>query len=72
MKLNTVNVIEFFSENIRNVTSFTDDVEGNKEAEKLFSDIAKENGFSKNYIKIGLEDGYLERDDYNLFITHSS
>jgi division protein CdvB (Snf7/Vps24/ESCRT-III family) len=74
MKLQTVNVIEFFNETIQNVTSFSDDAEGNKEAETLFSKIATENGFSGDDIEAGLDDGYLDRpsDDYNLFITHSN
>lgn len=73
MKLNTVNVIEFHSETIQAIHSFSDDKEGNAEAEKLFGEIAKENGFDDKDVEFGLEEGQLDRDgdDYILFIVHS-
>ena len=73
MKLQTVNVIEYFSDTIQAVHSFSDDKEGNAEAEKLFGEIAKENEFSDEDVEVGLDNGYLDRncDNYTLYITHS-
>lgn len=72
MKLNTVNVIEYFSDSVQAVHSFTDDAEGNKEAELLFKQIAKDNSFSESAIEFGLEEGYLEHSlDYQVYIVHS-
>jgi len=70
--LNTVNVIEWFSDTIQRITSFADDKKGNEQAEKLFTDLAEENGFSIDDVDKGLEDGHLERDDYELFLVHST
>lgn len=70
--MNTVNVIEWFGDTIQNLTAFEDTEAGNKEAEALFTHLAQENEFSTILILSGLEDGYLERRDYKLFLVHSS
>jgi hypothetical protein len=73
MKIQTVNVVEYFSDTIQSIHSFSDDAEGNAEAEKLFSEIAKENGFSDEDVAAGLEDGWLDTSgtNYNLYIAHA-
>lgn len=70
MQLKTVNVVESFSETVQGITSFSDDEEGNKEAEELFAELAKEQGFDDEEILVGLEDG-LSRYNYSLYIIHS-
>jgi hypothetical protein len=72
MKLSTVNVIEFANDTVLGMSSWSDDTEGNAEAEKHFADCAKENGFSVDEIEIGLEEGSLENSSgYMVFIVHS-
>lgn len=72
MKINTVNVIEYFGM-VHAIHSFTDDIDGNKEAEDLFAEIAKDNQFSDADIEVGKEEGYLEdaNGEYQLYIVHS-
>lgn len=77
MKLNTVNVTEVINASIAQVFSFTDDEEGNKEAEAIFKKLVKENGAktTKKQIEASIEDGYfieMGNEDYSVFITHSS
>lgn len=80
MKLQTVNVIEYDMEEgtVLCVHSFTDNEEGNKEAEELFSKLAKEMILDADDedIETSIENGYIEGDrtvnDYQVFITHSS
>jgi hypothetical protein len=73
MKLQTVNVIEYKNDSILSVQSFTDNEEGNKEAEKVFEGIMRErNGVADEDVAISLEDGWYEEGDYQLFLTHSS
>ncbi len=78
MAINTVNVIEYYGE-IRAVHAFSDNPEGNKQAEELFKKLAQKEfiltkrRFSDEEIEVGLEDGYLEtNDDWKLYITHST
>lgn len=71
MNLATVNVIEYSHGTVNFVTSFTDDKEGNAEAEALFKKIAKENGMEDSDIGICLEDGLYEDGDYQIFLTRS-
>lgn len=70
MKLRTVNVIEVVDGSVLGVRSFSDDKKGNKQAEKLFTAVAKENGCEE--IDICLEEGYYEIGSYYVSITHSS
>lgn len=74
MKLNTVNVIEYFNNTIQQIASFEDNESGNKLAEHLFKQIANENSFNNDEIEIGLDNGYVGSKyfDYQLFLTHSS
>lgn len=69
--LNAVNVIEYLNGTIMNVSSFTDDAEGNKEAEELFIRIATENGMEEQHKEMCLEDGLFETGDFQVFLTHS-
>jgi hypothetical protein len=69
IKLQTVNVVEYLENAAKSVNSFSDDEEGNKEAETLFAQIAKENEFTDEEI----EDGYVSarNNDYQVFLIHS-
>jgi hypothetical protein len=73
VKLQTVNVVESVDSTLSAIHSFSEDEEGNKEAEALFTKIAKENGFDDEDVEFGLEEGELTLDDtnYALFIIHS-
>lgn len=71
MKLATVNVIEYNNGTVNFVISFTDNKEGNVEAEALFKKIAKENGMEDSDVEICLEDGLYENGDYQIFLTRS-
>lgn len=72
MKLNTVNVIETINEDVRSIRSFTDDAEGNKQAEELFANCFSENGGESVALNFHLEEGYYSSGSYGLFIVHSS
>jgi hypothetical protein len=72
MRIQTVNVIQYDSEGMQGIFSFSDDEEGNKEAEKLFRELAKENNLPDDSIECGIEDGILEMNDYKLYLVHSS
>jgi hypothetical protein len=71
-KLNTVNVVETIDGIIENLFSFPDTPEGNIQVEKLFETLCKENNFDDEEVIFGLEEGYLEQENYKLFIVHSS
>jgi hypothetical protein len=73
MKLNTVNVVECYADSLQALHSFSNDDEGQQEAEQLFKQLASENGFTKDEIKNGLEQGTMynaDNPDYQLFIVH--
>jgi hypothetical protein len=75
MKLQTVNVTEVVDSNIIQVFSFTDNPEGNKEAEDVFAELARKNGMEDEALEESLENGYWNdggENAYNVFITHSS
>jgi len=72
MKISTVNVIEYDVDTVHSVTSFADNDEGNKEAEVLFSEIAKKQGAEDSEMDLFLEDGYYEQGTYQLFLAHSA
>jgi len=72
MKLHTVNITEYMNGAISSIHSFSDDEEGNKEAEKYFKAILKEYDIRKRDIDIALEDGIYEENDWQVFLTHSS
>ena len=73
MKINTVNVIEYYNGTIKDVHAFTDDPEGNKQADKLFVAIAiDQERFSDEDIEGGLDDGWLSHGDWELYIVNSN
>jgi hypothetical protein len=69
--MNTVNVIEYYSGTVQAVYSFSDDKDGNSDAEKLFVRIAMENSMDARDTGAALEEGLYEDGDYQVFITHS-
>lgn len=71
MKVHTVNVIEMIDNGLRRITSFTDDKDGNIEAEELFTQIALENGAESEDMESHLDDGFFEKGYYILIISHS-
>ena len=73
-KVNTVNVIEYVDDSILSIRAYTDDEQGNKEAETLFKACVEENGdcILSTEMESILEDGYFEQGNYQVFITHSS
>lgn len=74
MKINTVNVVEICGKpaNIF-VRSWSDDPEGNKEAEQSFREciLDQENPVDELDILDAIEDGIYEEGDYTLLLTHS-
>jgi hypothetical protein len=71
MQLQTVMVIEYTGSEIHSVRSFSEDKEGNKEAEALFVKLAKDNGMDATDIDACLEEGLFEEGDYQIFLVHS-
>lgn len=73
MKIKTVNVVEVLDDTISSLRSFTDDVEGNKEAEEVFTAILKEHGVNEDDLDSYIEDGYYSDDNgYEVNLTHST
>ncbi len=76
MKLNTVNVIEMVHDDIINIQSFTDDEEGNRQAEKLFELLVKKhesNDVTESNMDVYLEEGVFDDDcGYQIVIVHSN
>ena len=71
-KLNTVNVVEVAGGVVNSIRSFSDDEEGNKEAEALFKSVALENGANEEDVNSYIENGHFEKDDYDLLLNHSN
>ncbi len=71
MKIPTVNVIEITGDDFQSIVSFSEDDEGNREAEELFKKKAKENGASQYDMDAHLDDGCYLNGTYQLLITHS-
>ena len=67
----TVNVVEYADGATRAVYAFPDTEEGNKNAEEIFTLIAKENGMSDGDTADCIEDGIYEQGDYQVFLIHS-
>lgn len=74
MKADTVNVIEVVDNSVVALHAFSDNEEGNKEAEAIFVTIVKENGddVSEAEMEVFLEDGYFEQGSYQTFLVHSN
>lgn len=82
MKLQTVNVIEIANGNFQNIRSFTDDAEGNKEAEELFGKLIRENSAVppsdlppdaiEDVIDMAKDDGiWTDGAGYEVLLTHA-
>jgi hypothetical protein len=75
MKLQTVNILELEGGNFVALRSFTDDVEGNKEAETYFLQVVTNlnNGIpaTDEDNNVLVEDGIYENGDYQVLLTHS-
>ena len=72
MKVDTVNVVEYADDDLLGIRSYSDDDEGNHEAEECFRAAAKEHGAHDNELAVFVEDGYYESGTYQLFLTHST
>ena len=72
-QVNTVNVVEVADDTLQGLRAFSDDTEGNKEAERLFRRIALENGAKRKDIDDYIMDGHYGRDcdKYDLYLTHA-
>ena len=70
-RIKAVNVMEYADDDLLGITTFTDDEEGNKEAEDHFRKCAIENGCSTEDIDSFIEDGYFEQGTYQIFLSHS-
>lgn len=73
MKAQTVNVIEYSNDVIKNVNSFSDDNEGNAEAEEHFKTIIQEcdSEVTDEEMEVFVEDGFHEQGDWQLFLVHA-
>ncbi len=78
-KIHAVNVLEIIDPDTCNVSirSFTDDKEGNRQAEELMFKLAKENGYigsAKNSDEFLDEEGetWSNSSNYSVIITHST
>jgi hypothetical protein len=72
MKLNTVNVLETIGNLPQNLHSFKEDNKGNKEAEALFTKLAKVYGAAEADMPSYIEDGIYECGNYSLYLIHST
>ena len=74
MIIKTVNVIEYAGDDLVSIRSYSEDEEGNKEAEDTFKSIVKEHDseVTDEDLDSFTEEGYHEQGDYQLFLSHSS
>ena len=75
MKLNAVNVVETVDDNLLSVRSFTDDEDGNKEAESLFCKCINENAdppLERGELECFMEDGAFRSFNYSVYLCHST
>jgi hypothetical protein len=73
MKVDTVNIIEYKDDSVSKITSFSEDEEGNKEAEALFKTVAKDTmGATEADAEACLDDGWYEQGTAQVFISHSN
>jgi hypothetical protein len=74
MKLHTVNVVEVINNSPYQLISFKDNPEGNKQAEKLFAQMIKENGAEKDNIDFYIEEGSYDHsnNEYGCYLIHST
>jgi len=74
MKIDTISVITYVHDSIQGITSFKNTAKGRKEAEKLFTNLIKENysETSEEDIEACLDNGYFEEDSWQVFIAVSS
>lgn len=72
--IHTVNVLEIIDKVPSQLFAFPDNPQGNKEAEKLFKRMAKENGAEEKNMDSYIEDGVYEYCDLTtgVFLIHSS
>ena len=74
MKIPTVNVIELFSGIFESIDSFSEDLQGNAEAQVLFRKKLTDNDFelTEDEIQDIIDDGYFECGKFELLLTHSN
>ena len=71
MKISTVNIVEYYEDTVIGVTSFTNDEEGNKEAEEAFGKIITDNGAHTDDIAGCIEECFYEQGTYQAFLIVS-
>ena len=75
MKINTVNVVKTLFDDVLSIESYTDDEEGNAEAEVSFCDkirkIAPNKNFDEEDFQVFCKNGYYVLDRMGLFLIHS-
>lgn len=72
MNIDTVNVIEIKGEYDVRVMSFSEDKDGNAEAEAAFVSCIKENStIAVDEIDVCIEEGVFEDNGYKLLLVHS-
>lgn len=78
IKLSSVNVVEYCSDEIQSIRSFTETPQGNKEAEKLFIRLVKENAgkdakywTEEDYENLLDEGQYTDMMGYSVSLVHS-
>lgn len=71
MKVDTVNVIEWDHGTLQQIVSFTDNENGNKQAEELFASFVKEHGCPEDEVEDCTENGIFEIDGYKTLLAHS-
>lgn len=73
-KLNTVNVVESIDDILNSIRAFSEDPDGNKEAEDCFKAIVKENmpDVIDEEMGIFIAEGYFEQGNFQVFLAHSN
>ena len=73
MKVATVNVIKYIGDSVYHIAAFSEDAEGNQEAEEEFDSIVRELEPSVTEEELAgfKDDGYYETGIYQVFITHA-
>jgi len=71
MKVGAASVIEIDNDDLQTIQSFSDDPEGQTQAENLFADLAKQHGAQEGELEGFTEEGYYETGTYQVFLAYS-
>jgi len=71
MKVDTVNVIEYKEDTVENLFAFTNNEDGNSQAEEMFKTLATSHGCPDCDVESYVEDGHYTQNGWGVMLVHS-